>query len=510
MNSKERRYLFRIIVPASSYNIFDRVIKKTIALGPVMVATAADKLIDWDVEIIHELGCRKWIKHDKEGSIDHESLQDERPADVVGFYCAISNTMPRVWKVAEFYKSKGVLTIAGGKHVHYEPLESLQKFIDVVLHGDGEKTIKQILISFQKEKSFSKIAGISFLKDGKLVTNPQDSMLKGHDSFLENLPYPDFGLIRDCKIKEYPIGRIRGCGMNCEFCSVKEKARWCSPKKLFEIVQYLVETRNAKHFFLVDDRTEEDKEGSAQFFELIKKKYGRSLYFTVQVRLEAAKDTKFLALMREAGVRGICIGYESPINEELKMMRKGYSSTDMVKWTEIYHSFGFFIHGMFIFGYPGIKTPLSARERMNRFKTFIKQAKLDTIQVLKPIPVVGSELRVRLEREGKLLPQEIVPWGKYDGNHACFVPEDMSVEELQKYPTKIMKWFYHKRSFWRIGLRTLAMPFDYLLRGWNSWYRDFRNDVIKFGGSRVYKKWKQRNDESLFISQIENYIKGKS
>lgn len=507
---KEKRYLFRLIVPSLSHNIFDRVIKKTIALGPVMVATAADKLIDWDVEIIHELGCRKWISRDKEGDIDHSLLQKERPADVVGFYCAISNTMPRVWKVAEFYKSKRVFTIAGGKHAHYEPFESLQKFIDIVFHGDGEKTIKQILTSFQKEKSFSKIAGISFLKDGKLVTNPQGPMLKGQDSFLENLPYSNFGLIRDCKIQEYPIGRIRGCGMNCEFCSVKEKARWCSSKKLFETVQYLVETRNAKHFFLVDDRIEEDKEGSVQFFELIKEKYGKRLQFTVQIRLEAAKDIKFLALMREAGVRGVCIGYESPINEELKMMRKGYSSNDMVKWTEIYHSFGFFIHGMFIFGYPGIKTSLSAKERMNGLKTFIKQAKLDTIQVLKPIPIVGSELRVRLEKEGKLLPQEIVPWEKYDGNHACFLPEDMSVEELQKYPTKIMKWFYHSRSLWRIGLRTIMMPFDYLLRGWDLWYCGWRNDIVRFVGSRIYKKWKQRNNESVFVAQIEKYIKGRS
>lgn len=510
MNSKEKRYLFRIIVPASSCNIFDRVIKKTIALGPVMLGTFANKLSDWDVEIIHERGCRKWIKRDKDGNIDHEVLQKKRPVDVVGFYGSISDTMPRVWQIAELYKSKGVLTIAGGKHPHYEPLESLDNHIDIVVHGDGEKPTKQILVNFQKGKSFSEISGTSFLRDGKLVTNPQESTEKGQSSFLESLPYSDFGLIRDCKIKEYPIGRIRGCGMNCEFCSVKEKARWCSPQKLFETVKYLVETRNAKHFFVVDDRTEEDMEGSMHFHELIREEYGRSLNLTEQVRLEAAKNKKLLTLMREAGVKGVAIGYESPIDEELRIMRKGYRSSDMLKWTQIYHSFGFFIHGMFIFGYPGIKTQISAKEKMKKFKTFIKQAKLDTIQVLKPIPIVGSELRVRLEKEGKLLPLEIVSWDKYDGNHACFVPEDMTIEELQIYPTEIMKWFYHRRSFWRIGLRTIIMPLDYFVRGWDFWYRGWRNDIVKFVGSGIYKKWKKRNDESLFVSQIEKYIKGRS
>ncbi|MEW5907975.1 MAG: hypothetical protein AB1643_02230, partial [Patescibacteria group bacterium] len=76
MNKNKRRYLLRVIVPESSYNIFDRVIKKTIAFGPVMLATAASKLFDWDVEIIHERGCRKWIKKDKDGKIDHRLLQN--------------------------------------------------------------------------------------------------------------------------------------------------------------------------------------------------------------------------------------------------------------------------------------------------------------------------------------------------------------------------------------------------------------------------------------------------
>ncbi|MEW5907560.1 MAG: radical SAM protein, partial [Patescibacteria group bacterium] len=487
--------------------------KKTIAFGPIMLATAASKLFDWDVEIIHERGCRKWIKKDKDGKIDHRLLQNERPADAVGFYCGISDTIPRVWNLAKFYKSENVLTVAGGLHSHYQPLESLNHSIDIVVHGDGEQTIKQILINFQKGKSFSKIPGISFLRDGKIITNPQEPIERDQSLFLENLPFPNFGLIRDCKIKEYPIGRIRGCGMNCEFCSVKEKARWCSPEKLFEMVQFLVETENAKHFFLVDDRTEEDEEGSMRFFKLIKEKYGRKLFFTVQVRLEAARNREFLALMRDAGVGGICVGCESPLDEELRAMRKGYKSTDMIKWIQIYRSFEFFIHGMFIFGYPGVKTSLSAQEKMRWFKSFIRRAKFDTIQVLKPIPIVGSELRKRLEREGKLLPLEVVPWDKYDGNHVCFIPDDMTIEELQKYPTEIMKWFYHKRSFWQIGLRTLVMPFDYILRGWNFWYRGWRNDIVRFIGSRIYAKWKRRNDESAFVAHIENHlrsIQGKS
>lgn len=507
-----KRFLFRMVIPAMGDNIFNRMIKKTIALGPVMVATAVSKLPAWDAEIIHEAGAGKRTPRNAEGEISHQTLQKERPADAVGFYCGISSTMPRAWRVAKFYQEQRILTIAGGLHSHYEPLESLKNGMDAIIHGDGEEIIKQILLYFQnfpEEKNFSKIQNVScFEFEGEDTGFRRAALtqnLQKYDAFLDNLPNPDFNLVKDCKIKVYPIGRIRGCGMRCEFCSVKEKARWASPEKLFETVCWLAETKRAKKFFLVDDRMEEDKDGSMRFFELIGKKYGRKLDFTIQIRLEAAEDRKLLALLRDAGVRRVCIGYESPIDKELKRMKKGYRSREMIEWTKIYHRYDFFVHAMFIFGYPGIESPLFAEERMERLKKFIRRSKVDSIQILKPIPLVGSFLRKRLEQEGRLLPLTIVPWEKYGGNHVCFLPKDMNLKELQEYPTKIMKWFYSGWSFWRIGLRIL-IPLD-LLRGWHFWYRGWWNDIIRFGGSRLFKRWKSRNDEILHIKNIEDFLK---
>jgi radical SAM superfamily enzyme YgiQ (UPF0313 family) len=505
-----KRKLFRMIVPASSTNVFSGIMKKTISLGPLLVATIADKLPDWDVEVIHEAGCRKWIVRDAQGNVDHQTLQKERFADVAGFYGSISCSMPRLWEVAKFYQSQGVLTIAGGLHAHYNPQESLRNGIDVVVHGEGEMVIKELLIRFQNRESFAEIAGISFLHDGNIFTTPTKTINSKHSDFLEGLPCPNFGLIRDCKIEVYPIGRIRGCSMNCEFCSVKGEARWYSPEKLFNIVQWLVETRGAKAFFLVDDRVEEDKEGTRQFFELIKNKYGRKLEFSVQARLDAARDKDFLALMQAAGVSRVYIGYESPIDEDLGLMKKGYKSSDMLQWTKTYHSFGFFIHAMFIFGYPAKSSSvISSKERMKRLKQFIHQAELDSIQVLKPIPLPGTTLRERLDESGQLLPLEIVPWELYDGEHACFIPkyENMTLEELQIYPSRITGWFYHSSSFWWIGIRTIIMPLDYFLRGWYSWYRSWCNEITRFEGSLLYKKWKSQNREIEFVKRIDGWAK---
>ena len=496
--------LFRIVIPAfKEINIFSRIAKITTGLGPIMVATVADELCGWRVEVIDENNYRRGPR-DKEGLPDHKVLQDENPAAVVGLFCGLSSTMERVWQLAEFYRQQGTITVAGGWHVRYQPEESLKKGIDVVAYGDGESIIQQLLGMIERKESISGVPGISFLKEGQ-VKNVPPAGLEALD--LNNLPFPNFGLLRYAELKVYPIGRIRGCSRHCEFCSVRGKPNWATGQHLFETVKWLVESRGARRFFIVDDRLEEDRNGTLDFFALVSEEYGRRLKFNVQIRLEAAKDTVLLDAMKKAGVRTVCIGYESCLNEELIGMKKGYLSSDMIKWTKVFHDFGFFIHGMFIFGYPlrEVITVISAKERMESLKRFIRQCRVDTVQVFRPVPLAGTELRSRIEREGKLFPLEIVPWSKYDGNYICYQPDNMTLQELQELPIKIMRWFYSSLNLATIPLKTLIFPLDYLIRGWQCWYRDWRNDITKYGGHLLFKRWIRHYKHQSFLKKLEKF-----
>jgi len=492
--------LVRFIVPASpEVNIFTRPGKITTALGLVMVATAANKLWGLKVEIIDENNYRKGPK-DKNGLPDHVALQKENPAVVVCFYCGLSSTMERVWELAKLYK---VAAIAGGWHAHYCPEETLKHNIDVVVHGDGELVIRQIIEALKEKRPLADIPGISFMENGKVKTNPPE-MLEVSD--LNGLPYPDFGLLRYAKIKIYPIGRIRGCSMNCEFCSVRGKPRWATADYFFNLVKWLIETRKARSFFIVDDRSEEDLGGTIEFFRMISEKYGSRLNFTIQMRLEAAKNIELLEVMKKAGVRTVCVGYESPIDKDLRAMRKGYSSSLMLKWTKILRSY-FKVHGMFMVGYPSKekKNSISAKEIIKYFRRFIRKASLYTIQILLPCPVVGTDLRKRLEKEGRLFPLDLVSWNKYDGNFLCFMPDNMTLREFQEIPMKIMSRFYNPLSFIRIPLRTVSLPVDYFIRGWKSWYRGWSRDVIKYGGHLLLRRWRKRQEGNEFIKGLEKY-----
>ena len=496
--------LVRFIVPSfPEVNIFTRPARKTTALGPVMVATSASRLWGQRAEVIDENNYHRGPREN--GLPDHKVLQQKNPAQVVGFYCGLTSTMERVWDLTRFYRQKGVFTIAGGRHVHHCPEEALNHGIDLVVHGESEIIIRQILVALRQKRPLEAIPGISYLKEGEVVTNSPNFLEIPN---LDRLPYPDFGLLRYAKVKIYPIGRIRGCGMNCEFCSVRENPRWASGCHLFNVVKWLAETRRARHFFIVDDRLEGDLEGTFEFFDNVAREFGDSLRFSAQIRLEAAKNTEFLKTMKRAGVGAVFVGYESPIDEDLKAMRKGYSSAHMLEWTRILRSY-FWVHGMFMVGYPLKKggSRLPAKETVRRFRKFIKRAHLDTIQVLHPVPIVGSDLRQRLASEGRIFPLELVPWSRYDGSFACFRPDSMTLKEFQEAPMKIMSGFYNPWSIFRIPLRIFAFLIDYFLRGWRKWHRGWLRDVIRYGGHLLLRKWKRNQKNSGFLEGLTQYQK---
>lgn len=492
--------LMRIIVPSfPGVNVFTYAAKKTTPLGPVCVATVAAKLLGWRVEIIDENNYRG--PRDARGLPDHDLLQRERPAAVAGFYTGLSSTMDRVFELAEFYRACGVVNIAGGWHAHYCPEEALHKNMDVVVHGDGEAVIRELLSAIESGSPLSAIPGISYLEGGQARTNPP-YMLQVPD--LNALPYPDFGLVQFARrIKTYPIGRVRGCRHNCEFCSVRELPRWACAKHLVGTVNWLVDTRGARRFFVVDDRSEEDPDGTAEFFAAIRERYRDKLDFTVQIRLETARNPEFLANMRSAGVTMVAVGYESPIDEELKAMRKGYLSKHMVEWTRELRRH-FWVHGMFIFGYPGKQggEALDVRERVRRFEAFIRESGVSSIQVLHPVPLVGTDLRARLIAERRVFPPGDVPWSMYDGNYACFRPKDMTLAEFQDTPIWLMGCFYSRSSLYRLPLRIIAFPVHFFVRGWRHWRYGWIRDITKYAGHRLLIRWQKAHQTALFVNRL--------
>jgi radical SAM superfamily enzyme YgiQ (UPF0313 family) len=449
----------------------------------------------WDVEVIDENNYQGPAPRDALGLPDHETLQALRPADVVGFYGGLTSTIPRLYELARFYRERRVTTLAGGQHFIEENIaEGLHNGIDAVVRGEAEETIKELLYAFEGRLQRDHIRGIAYLENDQVVQT------EGRDPLTEfdHLPLPDFSLLRYAKIRIFPVGRVRGCGMDCEFCTVKGKPRYATPERLLAQISSLWETFGAKHFFIVDDLFGQDRLSSLRFCHLlydyqmgIKKRFE----LTVQIRLDKAKDPELLHAMREAGINVVAIGFESPIPEELEAMDKHLKPEDMISLSRLYYQAGFLIHGMFIFGYPLEKSApirIPARERERYFRRFIKQAKIDTIQVLLPVPIPGTKLTQRLVQQNRMFPKESLGWEYYDGNFPLFVPDEpMTPEEMQRSIQLIMGRFYRFRHMFHVGLNILSFPVVFLYlhdikRGWWKWYRGWRNNLRKFGGWMIF------------------------
>ncbi|MBF0532928.1 MAG: B12-binding domain-containing radical SAM protein [Candidatus Omnitrophica bacterium] len=499
LDRKQKRFRFRVVVPAyPAFNIYSNIAAMTTSLGPVYVATNVNKMPNWDAEVIDENNLRLHGPKSQSGGADHALLQEERPADIVGLYGGLTSTIPRLYSVGRFYKEQGAITIAGGQHFVGDNIrDALVSGIDYIVLGEGEETVPELIAAIQGKGDIAQVKGIAYRQDGKVVSTAYREPLRD----FEKLPFPDFSLVRYARLKVYPVERIRGCGMDCEFCTVKGEPRAAPAGRLLEQIQRLVETRNAKHFFIVDDLFGQYRAETIEFCERIKvyqNRIGQRLDFTAQIRLDKARDRQLLLAMRQANINMLCIGFESPIAEELKAMNKHIQPQEMLALTKIFHQFGFLVHGMFIFGYP-LETSgsfsMTAPERVKRYKTFIRQARLDTIQILLPVPLPGTQLSERLRRENRIYDIRDVGWEYYDGNFPIFEPDaPLTAEELQAAQRKLMAGFYRFSYVFRIGLNVLAFPalvlfFYDLRRGWQQWYRSWRNDLIRFIGWNIVKEW---------------------
>ncbi|OQX80688.1 MAG: hypothetical protein B6D56_04385 [Candidatus Omnitrophica bacterium 4484_70.1] len=512
MFNSSSRHRLRIVVPAyPTFNIYSSVAKKTTALGPVCVASIVEEMEGWDVEVIDENNFSTYGPRNADGEVDHEFLQNIRRADVVGLYGGLTSTIPRLYKIARFYQNKGIITIAGGQHFVKENIaEGLSSGIDYVVIGEAEDTIKELLWALEGKMNLREVKGIAYREKGKVFLTEAREPPACFDKY----PLPKFSLVRYANIKLYPVGRIRGCGMDCEFCTVKGKPRRASPARVLESISLLLETHSARHFFIVDDLFGQYPQETIQLCNMLRDyqvRVQRRIDITVQIRLDKAKDTQLLSAMRKAGVNTVAIGFESPIEEELVAMRKKIKPSEMVELARVYHKFGFLVHGMFIFGYPlkGTKINLSAEERIKRFRKFIKAAKIDTIQVLLPVPLPGTELRERLKEEKRIYPLQDIGWEYYDGNFPLFEPDaPLTAEELQNSIRKIMGKFYQVKYFFMLGYHIFSFPslifFFYKIKtGWRMWYRQWRNAFVRFGGWLIMKDWVKEFNKGTFIQKLE-------
>lgn len=505
----------RFVVPGfPTFNIYSTIARYTTALGPVLLATVAAQKPNWKVEVIDENNYSADAARDPNGYLDHRYLLDESKPDVVAIYGGLSSTIPRLRELAKFYREQGCITIAGGQHFYAGNVEEALNFdINYLCLGEGEQTVNELLDTWGTgNPDVSHIKGLVYLRNGEIVRTPERPPLPIAE--IEKLPVPDFSLVRQARISLYPVSWNRGCCMKCEFCTVKGNVRYLPAAYLVKQLTTLHRRYQATGFFIVDDLFSQKREETMEFCREItqyQKENRVKFHFTVQIRLDKANDAELLSAMRGAGIQVLAIGYESPIADELKAMNKCLRPEDMIKNTDIYHRAGFLVHGMFIFGYPAatkLDFKMSSPEREKAYRLFIRKAKIDTIQILLPVPLPGTELTERLKNEDRIFDRNDIGLEYYDGNFQLFVPDaPLNAPDAQLSAQRLMKHFYRSGSMFSIMLSICTFPtliffLPNLKKGWRMWFRNWRNSIWRFVGWRIIRRWQTNRNLDAFAQKL--------
>lgn len=184
----------------------------------------------------------------------------------------------------------------------------------------------------------------------------------------------------------------------------------------------------------------------------------------------------------------------------------------MLSLTKIFREYGFLVHGMFIFCYPlkdNRNFKMTVHERAKCYKDFIRKAKIDTVQILLPVPLPGTELRDRLRKQNRIYPLKDIGWEYYDGSFPLLEPDEpLSPEEIQLSARKIMGRFYQFGYMFLVPINILSFTrliffFHNIRLGWRKWYRSWRNYLIRFGGWVILKRWTSKFKRDTFLNKLQ-------
>jgi len=375
-------------------------------------------------------------------------------ADIAGI-TAMTPTIGNALSIARYLKrdKPDIKILLGGPHVTLLPEETLTSSndIDIVVRGEGDDTIIELMRAIESGKPLDNIAGISYKADGKIVHTPD----RTSNVDMDTLPYPAYHLLPWKKYRPHPphgmsmpfgvIVTSRGCPYRCAYCSKPvfgSKFRAQSPERVFEEMAYLHEKYGVKEIAFYDDSFTLDKERAHAIADKIMEK-GLKIAWTCETRVNLV-DKELLGHMKQAGCYSVSYGIESASPQIIEVLRKDTTLEQVEKAVRESREVGLQVVGYFMLGSPG-ETPATIRRTID----YAKKLKVDFAQFSITTPFPGTHLYEIYMRDKK----ENIPWEQFvyagTDNPATpvFESSELSREDLQDWTRKAYREFYMRPAY---------------------------------------------------------------
>lgn len=242
---------------------------------------------------------------------------------------------------------------------HYE--KYLSHGVDYVVRGEGEETLKELLLKLERNESVEDVGGLAFKKNGQTITNLSRPVLRNLDA----LPVPAWDL---ADMDEYRsvwkkyhgyfslnMATTRGCPYKCNWCAKPiygNRYNSRSPEHVVNEIEYVLNRFKPDHFWMCDDIFGL-KPGWVQEFQQLVNKKNLGFRYKIQSRVDLLLQENTIEALKQSGVETVWVGAESGSQKILDAMDKGtrvdqiHTATRLLKQHNI--KVGFFLQ----FGYLG-------------------------------------------------------------------------------------------------------------------------------------------------------------
>ncbi len=365
-----------------------------------------------------------------------ESVLKEFKPRVAGA-TAVSMTVDHAIQILRDVKTidPEILTVMGGPHVTFCAEHTLETFpeLDVVVLGEGEATLVDLVNAVECSRSFDTVSGIAYRMGSKIRTTTKRIWIKD----LDTLPFPARHLL--------PLGRYRalgmpmsittsrGCPYQCIFCvgrrMVGARVRYHGANRVAEEMQYLANL-GFHRINIADDLFTANKNHCLAVCEEILRR-NLEINWTAFARVDTVSE-KLLSKMKAAGCTAVSFGIESANPAILKTIKKGITVQQAQDAVRKCLRVGISPYASFILGLPG-ETPETIRETASFAKELQQEGLAYGYHILAPFP--GTEVREQSNRLGiRILTDD---WSRYDANRSII--ETASVDH-KMLDTVVVDW----------------------------------------------------------------------
>ena len=271
---------------------------------------------------------------------------------------------------------------------------------DLVIRGEGDATLLELLDCWARGVSVSGVEGISFRADGGSIgATINRKNMKG----LDELPLPARDLIDMDRYRavwmehhgHFSVNLVttRGCPYHCNWCAKPiwgQRYNARSPQNVVEEIVHLTEMYRPDHLWFADDIVGLKPGWIAEFADLMTE-HDVVTGFNALSRPDLMVKGDTAEQFGRAGAEFVWIGAESGSQTVLDAMEKGTLVSQIIEAADRVHAAGYKIAFFLQFGYPGEELA-----EIEETLQLVWRARPDDIGVSVSYPLPGTSFHERV------------------------------------------------------------------------------------------------------------------